>query len=70
MNYRQLLNEIRRQLNMPTKAPECFSDENFMYCWCGKCVPKDYELPKDVSRILAIRVAEDYRKRKSLRPHT
>jgi hypothetical protein len=28
-----------------TETPKCFEDENYMYCWCGKCKPEDYELP-------------------------
>jgi hypothetical protein len=68
MTVKQILNEVRRQLNMPTSVPKCFSDENFMYCWCGKCVPKDYKLPDNLSKILAINAVEDYRKPESLTP--
>lgn len=29
--------------------PKCFRDNNFMYCWCGKCKQVNYKLPTDFS---------------------
>lgn len=25
----------------------CYTANGFMYCYCGKCKPEDYKLPKD-----------------------
>lgn len=47
------------------EVPKCYSDDEFMYCWCGKCEPKNYELPKDFQRLLATKVVEEYVKNKS-----
>lgn len=30
--------------------PKCFQDNNFMYCWCGKCKQENYKLPTDLHK--------------------
>lgn len=62
MNYQQILDKIRTYFNMPTKTPKCFSDGEFLYCWCGKCKQKDYELPKDFNEMVAQSAANYYKK--------
>ena len=27
--------------------PNCLTANGFLICYCGKCQPQDYELPKD-----------------------
>lgn len=30
------------------KKPKCFKDDRFIYCYCGKCKPENYPMPKDL----------------------
>lgn len=62
MTYKELLTKIQMYLNMPTKKPKCFKDDNFLYCFCGKCKPDDYPLPKDFSNLVATNAVEHYKK--------
>lgn len=62
----KLLSKINRILKMKKlKVPECSYDNRFIYCYCGKCKPKDCELPKDFQKLLIIKVVEEYEKNKS-----
>lgn len=36
------------------KVPACSEDRKFIYCYCGKCKPKSYDLPTDLMRVLRI----------------
>ena len=57
----KILKTIKKLLKEKPKVPNCFEDENFLYCWCGKCKPKDFELPSDFKRLLAITTAKDFK---------
>lgn len=49
---KKLIQKIKRVLVGPTpKIPKCFSDENFLYCWCGKCKQEGYPLPEDFKMV-------------------
>lgn len=65
MKMKKILDKIKYYLTHKPKRPDCYSDENFMYCWCGKCKQKDYELPADFQKILAIKTVEHYKKLQS-----
>lgn len=56
-----LFQKIKWYLTQRTKVPDCFEDNDFMYCWCGKCVQDEYKLPEDVKKILAIKIVENYK---------
>jgi hypothetical protein len=56
-----LFKEIDRLLKQKPNPPKCFQDENFMYCWCGKCKQKDYELPEDFKKLFTTKVIENYK---------
>ncbi len=61
----ELMNKIRAILSETNlKVPKCFQDEDFLYCFCGKCEPKDYDLPKDFQSKLITRAVKEYKKSK------
>lgn len=59
MTFTEIKNHLKRLLTLKTK-PVCFSDNKFMYCYCGKCKPKYFELPSDFQRILAINITKQF----------
>ena len=38
------------------KKQKCYTDDRFMYCFCGKCKAKGYDLPKDFRKIIKLEV--------------
>lgn len=64
MKYTELLNKFQEYLHKPIIKPECFEENGFMYCWCGKCKHKNYTLPEDLSILVAEHAANRYRKLK------
>ena len=59
----KLIQKIKWYLTKRTKIPKCFKDDNFMYCWCGKCVPDEYELPQDMRVAILNKTLENYFKK-------
>jgi len=57
----RILDEIKRMLLNKPKVPDCYEDGEFLYCWCGKCKPKDYELPEDFKKLLTMRILDDFK---------
>lgn len=60
-----LIKKINKLLKGKPKKPDCFTTEEFMFCYCGKCKQEDFQLPDDFKRILSIKTAERYLKEKS-----
>lgn len=60
-----LIKKMNKLLKGKVKRPDCFITQEFMFCFCGKCKQKDFELPEDFQRILAIKTAERYLKENS-----
>jgi len=58
---KKLLKEIKKAITTKVKPPDCFSDENFVCCWCGKCKQKGYELPEDLKKAIIIKAVETYK---------
>ena len=51
---------MERLVTSKPKVPPCGNDGEIMWCYCGKCEPKDYELPKDLQEMIAIKAVKDY----------
>ena len=47
---------------MKPEVPKCFEDDLYLYCFCGKCVPKDQELPDDLGKLAVIEIVRRFKK--------
>ena len=56
----KLINEIKRLIKSQPELPPCGDNGGIMLCYCGKCKQKEYGLPEDFKKLLAIKVAEEY----------
>lgn len=55
-----IFDRVKYYLGLKTK-PVCFDTSEFICCYCGKCKQKDYELPKDLQKLMAIDIVKRYK---------